>query len=373
MPCKYAEEATMTYDPVRIAIVGCGNISGGYARSLATRPGKIRLVGAYDVDPERVQAFCASHGGRAYTDLDALLADEELELVVNLTSHHAHTAVSLAALNAGKHLHSEKPLAATLEDGQRIVALASERGVRLSCSPFTFLGEGQQALLRELSAGRIGRVLAAYAEMNWGMLERWHPNPAGFYDVGAGPMLDVGVYALTLLTALLGPVVSVTGFGRVLLPNRTIGSGPLAGQTFVVRTPDLIVGGLEFASGALGRVTASFIPGASRQAPGTELHGELGTLRIDHNHNFDGNVELFENQTREWTAIAPNGVPYQGVEWGRGLFDLADALRLGTPQRVTGTQALHVLEICLGILHSAEEGRPVAISSTFEVPPPMDE
>jgi predicted dehydrogenase len=158
-----------------------------------------------------------------------------------------------------------------------------------------------------------------------------------------------------------------------VLPNRTISSGPLAGQTFVVRTPDLIVGGLEFASGAVGRVTASFIPGASRQAPGTELHGELGTLRIDHNHNFDGNVELFENEARTWTAIPPNGTPYQGVEWGRGLFDLADALRLGTPQRVTGTQALHVLEICLGILRSAEEGRPVAISSTFEVPPPLDE
>jgi predicted dehydrogenase len=363
----------MSYEPLRVAIVGCGNISSRYASSLATRPEAIRLTGAFDVDMERAQAFCAEHGGRAYADLDTLLADDEVELAVNLTSHHAHTAVSLATLGAGKHLHSEKPLAATLEDGQKIVALAQERGLRLSCSPFTFLGEGQQALLRELRAGRIGRVLAAYAEMNWGTIERWHPNPAGFYDVGAGPLLDVGVYAITLLTALLGPVERVTGFGRILHPSRTIGSGPLAGQPFTVRTPDLVVGGLEFASGALGRVTASFLPGMSRQAPGAELHGERGTLRIDHNHNFEGNVELFDQQTREWTPIAPSKPPYQGVEWGRGLFDLADSIRLGTPQRVTGTQAFHVLEICLGILRSAEEGQPVAITSTFVVPPPLDE
>jgi predicted dehydrogenase len=362
----------MTNDPVRIAIVGCGNISSGYARSLATRPDKILIVGAYDVDTTRAQGFCTDFGGRAYDDLDALLTDEAVELVVNLTSHTAHTAVSIAALEAGKHLHSEKPLAATLEDGMRIVALARERGLRLSCSPFTFLGEGQQALLQALRAGRIGRVLAAFAEMNWGMIERWHPNPAGFYDVGAGPLLDVGVYALTLLTALLGPVERVTGFGGILMPTRTIASGPLAGQTFAVRTPDLVVGGLDFASGALGRVTASFLPGASRQAPGAELHGELGTLRIDHNHNFDGNVELFENQTGAWTPIPPASIPYKGVEWGRGLFDLADALRIGTAQRVTGAQALHVLEICLGMLRSAEEGRPVTISSTFEPPPPLE-
>jgi predicted dehydrogenase len=362
----------MTYEPLRVAIVGCGNISGGYARSFATRPDKIQLVGATDVDTARVEAFNAQYGGKAYADLGELLADDAVELVVNLTSHTAHTAVSLAALGAGKHLHSEKPLAGSLADGQAIVAAAQERGLRLSCSPFTFLGEGQQALLRELRSGRIGRVLAAYAEMNWGTIERWHPNPAGFYDVGAGPLLDVGVYAITLLTALLGPVVRVSGFGGILYPERTIASGPLAGQPFTVRTPDLVVGGLEFASGALGRVTASFLPGASRQVPGAELHGELGTLRIDHNHNFDGNVELYDQQTREWTAIPPIGTPYKGVEWGRGLFDLADSLRLGTPQRVTGTQALHVLEICLGILRAAEEGQPVAISSTFEPPPPLE-
>jgi len=363
----------MAYDPLRIAIVGCGNISGGYARSLGTRPDKIQLVGAYDVDAARAEAFRSIYGGRVYADLDTLLADDEVELVVNLTSHTAHTAVSLAALAAGKHLHSEKPLAATLEDGQRIVALAQERGLRLSCSPFTFLGEGQQALLHALRAGRIGRVLAAFAEMNWGTIERWHPNPAGFYDVGAGPLLDVGVYAITLLTALLGPVERVSGFGGILHPQRVIVSGPLAGQLFTVRTPDLVVGGLEFASGTLGRVTASFLPGASRQVPGAELHGELGTLRIDHNHNFDGNVELFEQRTGEWTSIPPIGTPYKGVEWGRGLFDLADAMRLGTPQRVTGAQALHVLEICLGVLRSAEEGRPVAIGSTFTPPPPLNE
>jgi len=163
---------------------------------------------------QHLSEFAGAHGGKAYRELEALLADPEVELVINLTAHHAHAEVTGRALEAGKHVHSEKPLAGTWEDGVACVRLAKERGLRLSCSPFTFMGEAQQTLLRALSQGMIGRPLAAYSEMNWGRIESWHPNPEGFYRPGSGPLLDVGVYALTVLTAVLGPVRRVTGFAQ---------------------------------------------------------------------------------------------------------------------------------------------------------------
>jgi predicted dehydrogenase len=361
----------MAYEPLRVAIVGCGNISGGYARSLKTHPEKVVLLGAFDVDAARAAEFVATHGGKAYPTLPALLEDPQVELVINLTAHHAHAEVTCQALEAGKHVHSEKPLAGTLADGRRCLELAQQKGLRLSCSPFTFLGEAQQTLLRAKSAGRIGKVLAAYSEMNWGRIESWHPNPAGFYQPGSGPLLDVGVYALTVLTTVLGPVRRVTGFAGITMPERTIQKGPQAGQTFAVTTPDQVVGGLEFEEGALGRLTSSFVVRGTKQASGTELHGETGSLFLSSNHDFNGRVEQFDNERGEWTTVPYVREPFPGVEWGRAIFEAADSLRTGAVQRVTGQQAFHVLEICLGILTSAEQGHAITIESRFTPPPPV--
>src|SRR2546428_715376 len=288
------------YEPLRVAIVGCGNISNAYARSLKTKPHQVTLRGASDIDPDRTRAFVATHGGIAYPDLAAVLSDPDVEAIINLTSHHAHAEITCAALEAGKHVHSEKPLAGTLADGRRCVGVASRNGLRLSCSPFTFMGEAQQTLLRAKQDGAIGRVLVAYSEMNWGRIESWHPNPEGFYRPGSGPLLDVGVYPLTLLTTALGPVRRVTGFAGITLPERTIARGPNAGQAFPVTTPDEVVGGLEFEAGALGRLTASFVVHGTRQASGTELHGERGSLFLSSNHDFNAHVERFDQATREW-------------------------------------------------------------------------
>jgi predicted dehydrogenase len=360
------------YDPLRVAIIGCGNISNGYAQSLKTKPGKVTLLGATDADAARTRTFVETHGGIGYPDLAAVLADPKVEAILNLTSHHAHAEVTCAALEAGKHVHSEKPLAGTLANGRRCVELASRQGLRLSCSPFTFMGEAQQTLLRAKNEGVIGRVLAAYSEMNWGRIEGWHPNPEGFYQPGSGPLLDVGVYPLTVLTTVLGPVRRVTGFAQITLPERTIARGPSAGQRFPVTTPDQVVGGLEFEEGALGRLTASFVVRGTRQASGTELHGETGSLFLSSNHDFNGRVERFDNASGEWSPVPPVAEPFPGVEWGRAVFELADSLRAGAIQHCTGQQALHVLETCLGILQSAAEGRRVDIESRFVPPAPLE-
>lgn len=359
------------YDPLRVAIIGCGNIAGPYARSLKTKPEKVTLMGATDVAADLAAAFGKEHGVPIYPTLDALLDDPKVELVINLTSHHAHAGVTCRALEAGKHVHSEKPLAGSIADGRRCVSLAEERGLRLSCSPFTFMGEGQQTFLRAKNEGRIGKVLVAYSEMNWGRIESWHPRPAGFYQPGSGPLLDVGVYALTVLTSVLGPIRRVTGFAGIVLPERMIRHGPSAGQTFSVTTPDQVTGGLEFEEGALGRLTASFLVRGTKQGSGTELHGETGSLYLSSNHDFDARVEHYSNEKGEWSPVPYLREPHRGVEWGRAIFEAADSLRTGAPQRCSGKQALHVLEVCLGILASAEQGAPVPIESRFTPPLPL--
>ena len=200
-----------------IGIVGTGNIAGGYARDALTHP-EIRLVAATDLDAERAAAFAAEHGCRVHATLDELLADPDVDIVVNLTVHHAHDEVTTRALEAGRHVYSEKPLALHPSEARALVELARSRGLRLGCSPSTFLGEAQQTAAALVRSGRLGTVRAVYAEVDWGRIETWHPAPAPFYDVGV--LFDVGVYPLTLATTMLGPARSVRAWGWDLKPDR---------------------------------------------------------------------------------------------------------------------------------------------------------
>lgn len=357
-----------SYEPLQVAIIGCGNIAGAYGASLNSKPDKVRIIGAFDVIREQAKAFVDNYGGRVYKELDEVLNDQDVELVINLTSHHAHAEVSSSAILAGKHVHSEKPLATTREDGKKLIKLAEEKNVRLSCSPFTFLGEAQETVRKAINDGLIGKPLITYAEMNWSRIEFWHPNPEGFYQPGAGPMLDVGVYPLTILTSIFGSVESVLGDADILLPKRTIKSGPKAGKEFLVTTPDQVTGFLKFASGSKARITASFL-GYSRQV-GIEFHGEEGTIILDSSVDFRSSISIRRVENNDWKSIPYISEPYAGVEWGRAIFELADSIRTGSPQRCTGKQAYHVLDICLSILESAAIGKPMMVDSRFQQPKP---
>ena len=356
------------FKPLRVAVVGCGNISGAYGSSLKTKPDVVQIMGAFDVLTDQAKAFVNNYGGCVYEKIEDVIADPEVEVIINLTSHHAHAKVSSMALSAGKHVHSEKPLATTRSDGKMLLELAKKNNVRLSCSPFTFLGEAQQSVRKAIHDGAIGKPLMAYAEMNWSWIELWHPNPEGFHQPGAGPMLDVGVYPLTILTAILGPVVKVLGDASILIPERTIGSGPKAGTKFKATTPDQVIGILTFASGCKARITTNFF-GFSKQG-GIEFHGETGSLILDSAVDFKSGISVRSIGDKDWQAIPYVIEPFGGVEWGRAIFELAESLRKGTPQRCTGNQAYHVLDICLSILDSADKGHSVNVESTFDPPPP---
>jgi predicted dehydrogenase len=347
--------------PVRVALVGCGNIAGPYARSLAAAS-EVQLVAVTDLERPRAEALATEVGCAVHEDLPSLLADERVELVVNLSIHSAHHAVTKACLEAGRHVYSEKPLAMTPEEANALVELARARGVRLGCSPFTFMGEAQQEAWRVVRSGRLGRVRVAYAEVNWGRIESWHPTPASFYEVGA--LFDVGVYPLTILTAFFGPARRVLAYGTVLHPERATKSG----EPLRITTPDFVVAVVELEGGVVARLTTNFYVSQSTKQAGIEFHGDDGSLHLRSWQDPDSALEF-----------APFGRPYEPLpsfpdtrmEWGLGVREMAQAIREERPHRATGEQAAHVVEILAAAARSLQEHAPVVVGSSFEPPAPF--
>ncbi|GCE11864.1 Gfo/Idh/MocA family protein [Tengunoibacter tsumagoiensis] len=348
---------------LNIVIVGCGNIAGAYAKTLQPHT-HIKLLGATDIDYTRAQAYVETYGGYAYESLDAVLADENVDLIVNLTIHHAHAEVITRCLNAGKHVYSEKPLALTSEESWALVRLAEEKGLRLACAPITILGEAQQTAWKLIRDGELGTVRLAYAECNWGRIESWHPAPGPFYAVG--PLFDVGVYPLTILTTIFGPARRVTGFGKVLFPDRVTKEG----IPFHIETPDFLTAAIEFANGSVVRLTTNFYVGHHNKQKGIEFHGDRGSLYLNDWQNFNGTVS-FTEFGKEYQPVPLVKEGYPGTEWSRGVLDMADAINDNQPQRITGAQAAHVVDIICAINSSWQEGHPVTITSEFAPPAPM--
>jgi predicted dehydrogenase len=353
-------------DALGVGIVGCGNIAAAYARDIATYPA-LRLVAATDLDPKRAEAFAQEHGCAAHPTLDALLADERIEAVVNLTVHHVHYEITKRALQAGRHVYSEKPLALEPHQAHELVDLAGANHVRLGCSPATFLGEAQQTAGWVLRDGRLGRIRAVYADVNWGRIERWHPAPAPFFDVGV--MVDVGVYPLTIVTAFLGPVREVKAWAWNLMPERTT----IEGVPFRIGSPDHIIAALDLEDGTTVRLMTSFYVGRPVRHPGSiEFHGDVGSLFLDSFQGFNARVEAGDH-AGTYEPVPYVREPYPGTAWGRGLAEMASAIVEHRPHRATGEQAAHVVDVLAAVRDSIRGGgRPLPVTSTFAAPAPMD-
>jgi len=255
-------------------------------------------------------------------------------------------------------------LAMSREEAQRVVALAEEKGLRLSCSPITFMGEAQQTVWKAIRDGMTGPVRVVYAEVNWGRIEAWHPNPGPFYDVGA--LFDVGVYPLTLVTTFFGPARRVTAYGTVLHPDRVTKEG----VNFHIDTPDWVVAAVELENGTVVRLTTNFYVGHHSKQKGLEFHGDLGSLWIGSFQDSHAPVE-FSPFGKSYEPVPYVRPPFQGIEWGRAVAEIADAINEDRPQRATGAQAAHVVEICCAIMESLQQGKPVEVTSTFPPPWPM--
>jgi predicted dehydrogenase len=298
--------------------------------------------------------------------VEELLADPAVDIVLNLTIPAAHATVSLQALEAGKHVYSEKPLALTTGDGRAILEAAAQTGVRVGCAPDTFLGGGLQTCRKLIDDGVIGQPVGATAFMMSGGPESWHPNPFFFYEVGAGPLFDMGPYYLTALVNLLGPVAGVSALARKSFTERIATSEALYGQRIPVHTPTHVASLLDFAAGPVGTMITSFDINGGSQLPRIEIYGSQGTLSVPDPNTFDGPVRLKRAGEKAWQDVPLTHSPDVGR--GIGVADMAYAIRSGRPHRASGELANHVLENMESLLKASVEGRYLPIESACARP-----
>ena len=359
------QESLPIVEPVKVGVIGCGTISGIYfktAQSLRI----LDVVACADLSMERARERAEEFDIPHVYTVEELLADPQIELVLNLTIPAAHFDVARAALEAGKSVYSEKPLAIRREDGQQLVALAKAQGLYLGGAPDTFLGAGLQTCRKLVDDGWIGEPVAATAFMLSHGPESWHPNSEFYYQRGGGPLFDMGPYYLTALISLLGPVRRVTGSARTTFETRTVTSEERYGAIIPVETPTHIAAVLDFANGAVVTLITSFDVWAASLPP-IEVYGTRGSLHAPDPNRFGGAVSVRRAGVKEWSEV-PLTHHYDENSRGIGLAEMAYAMRAKRQQRASGALTYHVLDIMHAIEEASEMGKHIEITSTCERP-----
>ncbi|WP_256758900.1 Gfo/Idh/MocA family protein [Cohnella sp. WQ 127256] len=355
-------------DKIKVGIIGTGNISEIYFQN-GKRFESMEVVACADLDVERAKLKAAEHGVRGCS-VEDLLADPDIQMIINLTIPVAHATVCLQALEAGKHVYVEKPLAVTREEGLKVLELAKRKGLLVGSAPDTFLGGGIQTSIKLVEDGWIGTPIGATAFMVCGGHENWHPAPEFYYHKGGGPMFDMGPYYLTALVALLGPISRVTGSTRISFPERTITSEPKKGQKIQVETPTHIAGIMDFVSGPIGTILTSFDVKGNSMLPRIEVYGSEGTLLVPDPNGFGGSVSIWRAGAKEWSTIPLTHGKAENAR-GVGAADMAKAIQTGRKHRANGEMAYHVLEAMHGFHDASEQGTHYMMKSTCEKPAPL--
>lgn len=354
---------------VKVGIIGCGKISDIYMENCA-KFGVLELSACADLDVERAKAQAAKYNIPRACSTEELLSDPDIAIIINLTIPAAHAEICLKALEAGKHVYVEKPLAVTRQEGQRILQAAAQRGLLVGSAPETFLGAGIQTALKLIEDGAIGRPVSATAFMMSRGHEHWHPDPEFYYAHGGGPMFDMGPYYLTALIQLLGPISRIAGITGMALQERTISSEKKHGKKIPVEIPTHVAGTLEFDSGAIASLIMSFDIFGGSSLPPLEIHGTDGTMLVPDPNTFGGPVKYRKLGENEWTEV-PLLAGYNENTRGIGVADMAYALQSGRPHRANGEMAYHVLEAMWGFHDSSDSGQYYLMQSTCSRPAPL--
>jgi predicted dehydrogenase len=358
----------MALNPARVGIVGCGAISGAYL-SQCPQFGILEVVACADLVRERAEARAAEYGVPRVLEVEELLADPEIEIVVNLTVPQAHYPIARAAVQAGKSVWNEKPLTLTREEGRELLAAAEAGHVLVGCAPDTFLGGGHQTCRQLIDDGAIGTPVACTAFMVGHGHETWHPNPEFYYKPGGGPMFDMGPYYLTALVNMIGPARRVTGATQTFFPQRLITSQPYAGTVVEVEVATHVAGLLDFHCGAIGTIITSFDVWA-HNLPILEVHGTEGSLSVPDPNGPGGTPRLWRRETGEWQDV-PLTHGYAENSRSIGVADMAYAIRTGRPHRASGRLAYHVLDIMHAFHDASDRGEHVMLESTVDRPAPL--
>ena len=355
---------------MKIGMVGVGDISGIYLENITNMFQEIQLVAVCDLVKEKAERAKEKYNvPKIYDTMYELFDDPEIDIVLNLTRPYEHYDVSREALLHGKHVYSEKPLAATYQEGKQLVALAQEKGLMIGGAPDTFLGAGIQTCRKVIDDGMIGELVGGAAFMICRGHESWHPDPEFYYKHGGGPMLDMGPYYVTAFINLLGGVKSVTGIAKTTFPQRTITSQPLNGKIIDVDVPTYITGMMEFESGVIGTLFTTFDVVNNGQAR-FEIYGSEGTLIVPDPNTFGGDVMILHRMDGEMKTL-PLLFDYRENSRGLGLADMAKALETGRTPRESYLQTLHVLEVMESFTKSSELRKTVDLETSFTRQAPM--
>jgi predicted dehydrogenase len=347
---------------MRVALVGCGFVADYYMATLALHPG-LQVAAAMDIVPAHAARFAAHWKVPVFHDAEALLAGAQFELVLNLTNPHSHFEVSKRFLEAGKHVYSEKPFTLKVEEGEALIALAAQKGVRIASAPCLHLGEAVQAMRREIEAGAIGKPLLAYAEMDDDLAARstyrnWRSASGAPWpcedEFAVGVTLEHIGYSLGALLALFGPVKRIVAAAALIYPGKPVPDGMAEGQDYALAS-------LEFVSGVMGRVTCSNIAPRDHSI---QVVGDKGVMRVEDCWRYASPVTsrrymrirnrfmLTPWRRRARTFVTGPGVKAHGagaMDFARGPAELAAAIAAGRPSLVPVDFALHVNEVSLAI------------------------
>ncbi|MEX0367511.1 MAG: Gfo/Idh/MocA family protein [Ruegeria sp.] len=370
----------------RVGLIGCGRISDIYLKTLA-RFSQVEVVACASLDPAESRAKAEQHGIERSCTPDEIFADPSIDCVLNLTIPAAHAEISRNALNAGKHVYSEKPLVTNRSDGRALLQLAKDKGLLIGNAPDTFFGGRWQTVRRLIDDGAIGAPTGVFAHVGTHGTERHNPNPDFYYQSGGGPLLDLGPYYLTAMVFCLGPVERVAGMARRTFDRRMIENGPRHGEWMDVEVDTHSLSLLQFTSGVIGSMTMSFDVWDS-ETPRFEIYGEDGTICIPdpdpvHGANlFEGDVWLKTKDSARWShqprpagrehwQVAENLHGLNRDSRGAGLLDLALAVREGRQPRASGALAYHVFDVMDAIERAPRFGAYQTIESSCEAPAPL--
>jgi len=350
--------------PVRVGVIGCGSVSGMYLPHLKACP-YARVVSLCDIRPERSAARAKEFGvAHHYANLEEQLAGEPVDLLVVLTDMQAHEQINRRAIETGKHVWSEKPLANSLSAGQDLLALARSRNVTLLGAPVVVNSPQFEFMAKTARAGTLGRLAAAHAAYG-------HTGPGWssfFYEKGGGSMPDLGVYNLTTLTGLLGPARRVTAMTSIVTPTRRIDE---KGEIRVEAEDNAMVL-LDHGNGVVSHVMCGFNyfdpHGHDARAQTRSTLSVIGNAGSMHLVGYDWEPKGVDLATQEKPEHARHAQDARGYVWQEGASMLAEHLATGKPLRVTAEHALHVLEIMEAARESQESGRRVDLTSTFSWP-----
>ncbi|MCX7305628.1 MAG: Gfo/Idh/MocA family oxidoreductase [Hyphomicrobiales bacterium] len=358
-----------------VGIIGCGNISTTYFTFAPLFKG-IEVKACADINPAAAKARAKEYGVRALS-VEGLLEAGDVDIVVNLTVPAVHYDISRQALDAGKHVYSEKPFVLSVKEGLDLKKRAGKKKLRIGSAPDTFLGGSHQLVRNLIDTGKLGAITGGTCHVMGRGMEHWHPNPDFFFLPGAGPVLDIGPYYITNLIQLLGPVASVAALSSTPRKERIIANGPRNGEKVPVKTPTTIHALLKFESGALVTLGTSWDVWQNGHAP-MELYGEAGTVYVPDPNFFGGTVRYTQGAKDVKKLPAwhhPFGVPNQKHSQGMmanyrtaGLSDMALAIQSGRPHRCSMELALHAVDVMTAILKSGETGKFVAMQTTCERP-----